>query len=44
MREAVRYRDYILIQGVFLLSAVIVLVSMLIADLLNSRADKGVAQ
>ena len=40
MREAVRYRDYILIQGVFLLSAVLVLLSMLltlIAGLIPSR-------
>lgn len=39
MREAVRYRDYPMIQGIFLLSAVIVLISMLAADLLNSSAD-----
>lgn len=40
MREAVRYRDYIMIQDVFLLSAVLVLVSLLIADLLNALADR----
>ena len=39
MREAVRYRDFILIHGVFLLSAVLVLLSMLVADVLNSRVD-----
>lgn len=39
MREAVRYRDYPMIQGVFLLSAVIVLVSMFLADLLNTSVD-----
>ncbi len=41
MREATRYRDYIMIQGVFLLSAIIVLLSMLAADLINSKVDKG---
>lgn len=39
MRESVRYRDYPMIQGVFLLSAVIVLVSMFLADILNTSAD-----
>lgn len=40
MRESVRYRDYPMIQGVFLLSAVIVLVSMFLADVLNTSADR----
>ena len=38
MREAVRYRDYPMIQGVFLLSAVLVLLSLFAADLLNGWA------
>ena len=41
LREAVRYRDYPLIQGVFLLSALLVLCSMLAADALGRRADRG---
>lgn len=40
MREAVKYRDYILIQDVFLLSAVLVLVSMFAADLLSGLVDR----
>ncbi len=40
MREAVRYRDYPMIQGIFLLSAVIVLVSMFLADVLNAGSDR----
>ena len=35
MREAVKYRDYPLIQGVFLLSSVVVLLSLFAANLLN---------
>lgn len=41
MRESVRYRDYLMIQGVFLVSTVTVLVSLLIADVLNTWIDKG---
>lgn len=40
MREAVKYRDYVMIQDVFLLSTVIVLLSLFAADLLNSIADR----
>ncbi len=40
MREAVKYRDYIMIQDVFLLSATIVLISMFLADLINGLVDK----
>lgn len=40
LREAVRYRDYPMIQGVFLLSAVLVLVSLFVADTLNARLDR----
>jgi peptide/nickel transport system permease protein len=40
MREAVKYRDYIMIQDVFLLSATIVLISMFVADLINGLVDK----
>lgn len=40
MREAVKYRDYIMIQDIFLLSAVLVMVSLLLADLLNSLVDR----
>ena len=39
MREAVKYRDYPMIQGVFLLSTVLVLTSLFIADVLNSIVD-----
>lgn len=35
LQESVKYRDYMLIQGVFLLSAVIVLLSMLISDTID---------
>lgn len=41
MREAVRYRDYMMIQGIFLLSSVIVLSSLLLADLINFWVDCG---
>ena len=40
MREAVKYRDYILIQDIFLLSTVIVLLSLFAADLLNGFVDR----
>lgn len=42
MREAVKYRDYILMQDIFLLSAVLVLLSLFLGDLLNSLVDKEV--
>lgn len=42
MREAVKYRDYILMQDIFLLSAVMVLVSLFLGDWLNSFVDKEV--
>lgn len=43
MREAVKYRDYPMIQGVFLLSTVLVLLSLFAADVINafSAGDKG---
>ena len=40
MREAVKYRDYPLIQGVFLLSTVLVLMSLFIADMINDINDR----
>lgn len=40
MREAVRYRDYVMIQGFFLLSATVVLVSLFLADVINAGADR----
>lgn len=40
MREAVRYRDYVMIQGFFLLSTMIVLVSLFLADVINAGADR----
>ena len=40
LREAVQYRDYPMLQGVFLLSAVLVLVSLAAADLVNRRLDR----
>ena len=40
MREAVKYRDYPLIQGVFLLSTVLVLLSLFAADLINALNDR----
>lgn len=40
MREAVKYRDYIMIQDVFLLSTVIVLLSLFAADILNGFVDR----
>lgn len=40
MREAVKYRDYVLIQDVFLLSAVMVLLSLFFADILNGFLDQ----
>ena len=42
MREAVKYRDYILMQDIFLLSAVMVLGSLFLGDLINSLVDKEV--
>ncbi len=42
MREAVKYRDYILMQDIFLLSAVLVLGSLFLGDLLNTLVDKEV--
>lgn len=40
MREAVRYRDYPMMQGVFLLSAALVLGSLFAADLLGGPAGE----
>ena len=40
MREAVKYRDYIMIQDIFLLSTVMVLLSLFAADILNSMVDR----
>lgn len=40
MREAVKYRDYPMIQGVFLLSTALVLLSLLAADVLNGLTDR----
>ena len=40
MREAVKYRDYPLIQGVFLLSTVLVLLSLFAADMINALSDR----
>lgn len=40
MREAIRYRDYVLMQVLFLLSAVMVLLSLFVGDLLNTLVDK----
>ena len=42
LREAVAYRDYPMIQGVFLPSAGLVLVSLALADVCNHAADEGV--
>lgn len=42
MREAVKYRDYVLMQDIFLLSAVMVLLSLFVGDLLNTLVDKEV--
>lgn len=42
LREAVRHRDYILIQGAFFFSALLSLAAMLAADAVNARADRGV--
>ena len=39
LREAVQYRDYPMLQGVFLLSAVLVLLSLAAADVVNRRLD-----
>lgn len=39
--EAVSYRDYPLIQGIFLVSTVLVLCSLFLADVLNSLGRKG---
>ena len=41
LKEAVHYRDYALIQGVFLLSTFIVLCSSFVADIINSKLNKG---
>lgn len=43
MREAVRYRDYVMLQGFFLLSTAIVLVSLFLADVVNAAIDREVA-
>ena len=40
LREAVSYRDYPMIQGVFLLSALLVLVSLILADLCSHAVDR----
>ena len=40
LQEAVQYRDYPMIQGVFLLSSVLVLLSLAAADLVNRRLDR----
>ena len=40
MREAVRYRDYMMIQGFFLMSTVLVLTSLFLADVLNAEIDR----
>lgn len=40
MREAVRYRDYMMIQGFFLLSTILVLTSLFLADVLNAGIDR----
>ncbi|MBM6896313.1 ABC transporter permease [Pseudoflavonifractor capillosus] len=42
LREAVTYRDYPMIQGVFLLSALLVLVSLTLADLCNHTTEQEV--
>ena len=39
LREAVQYRDYPMLQGVFLLSAVLVLLSLAAADVVTRRLD-----
>lgn len=36
LRDAVAYRDYLMIQGVFLVSSILVLVSLFLADCINS--------
>ncbi|MGI6224846.1 MAG: ABC transporter permease [Peptococcales bacterium] len=41
LRDAVMYRDFVLIQGVFLLSTSIVLVSSLLSDLINYYIHRG---
>ena len=40
MREAVKYRDYVMIQDIFLLSAAAVLASLVAADVINGAADR----
>ena len=40
MREAVRYRDYMMLQGFFLLSTGLVLTSLFLADMINGRIDR----
>ena len=42
MRESVKYRDYVMIQDIFLLSTVMVLLSLFAADVLNSLVDREV--
>lgn len=41
LREAVKYRDYILIQGIFFVSTTMVLLSSLLSDVINHYANKG---
>ena len=40
MREAVRYRDYPLVQGIFLTSGVLTIISLFIADIINAAISK----
>ncbi len=42
MREAVKYRDYPLIQGIFLISSILVLLNLFVADIINSVVAKEV--
>ena len=42
LREAVTYRDSPMIQGVFLLSALLVLASLTLADLCNHAVEREV--
>ena len=44
MREAVLVRDYVLLQGIFLLMAVTVLTMNLLADVVNRRLDPRLAE
>ena len=41
LREAVKYRDYMLIQGIFLLSTTMVLLSSLMSDVIDYIAKRG---